>query len=420
MRSKQLGQLLSENGDVQADAVAQALKLQEQQGGLLGVILRNNGQCGENAIAQALLKQVQVTDVRCEELAVDPAVAALISREMCETEKLCPFERLGNLLCIVMGNPLNRRAITQIEEHTHLKVKSFKCVWPKIHELIQRTYQEDGAPAGGGEVLAMEAPAEQAPAYEEPALELNDPAAGEPAAPLEIPVDEPVLASAPAVPAVRRKPAPAEPAVVGIDALDESHAEVIEVNRRGLRKNTAEPAVADLPRPKAEKKAKVNVDLDTLDLSEGEVVRSAEEEEGLEELAHAAPVANKPLAKHAGQVVALKAVEDAYFYAGGNAPARRAAKLDDLLDGLPVAETVAQSIGEYEAGQAAKQVLRKAAPANRPLELQAAPAGSMTATLISEQEFQRLTASMKEDPVGEWDWQFAAAGPLAVQAYEEN
>ena len=143
MRSKQLGQLLLENGDVQAEQVAAALKQQEQQGGLVGQILQANGACTDAAIAAALLKQVQVTDVRCDELAVAPDVLELVPRELCEAERLCPFERLGNLLCLVMANPLNRKAITQIEEKTRLKVKSFKSIWAPISQLIDRSY---GAP----------------------------------------------------------------------------------------------------------------------------------------------------------------------------------------------------------------------------------------------------------------------------------
>src|SRR5579863_9262111 len=114
IRSKQLGQLLLESGDVQSEQVAAALQQQEQGGGLVGQILQQQGVCTAQAIGQALLKQVQVTDIRCEELQVPQEVASLLSQEFCEAEKLCPFERLGNLLCVVMGNPLNRRAITQI------------------------------------------------------------------------------------------------------------------------------------------------------------------------------------------------------------------------------------------------------------------------------------------------------------------
>lgn len=451
MRSKQLGQLLLENNDVQAEQVAKALKIQEQQGGMIGVIMREQGFCDENAIAAALLKQVQVTDVRCEELAVAPDVAQLVTREMCETEKLCPFERLGNLLCVVMGNPLNRRAITQIEEATHLKVKSFKSVWPKINELIQRTYSEENLAAAGMEgvneadatiaeinlnqdggegAVLSDAPAGLEDAA--PPLQLENAEA-----PIELSPEEPGAAAAavaPAVkaPAARRQPqpaAPTEPKIHGIDNLNEDAAVVIETNRRGLTKRTAR-ADDEPVKPRPEKRAKVNVDLDALDLSKGEVVRHADDApEGMEEIEYT-PFDNKPLQRHAGEIVALTMVPDGHFYSDGKAPGRnRSDELVQLIETLPVAEVVAQSIGEYEAKQAeakkaaAKPVEKpvlKPSVASRPLELQPAPADVLTAVLISENDFKRLTNHMAEDPIGEWDWHFAAQGPVPVLTYEEQ
>jgi len=190
MRSKQLGQLLLENGDVQAEQVASALKQQESQGGLIGQILQEMGACTGQAVAASLLKQVQVTDIKCEELAVSPEVAELVPRETCESERLCPFERLGNLLCLVMANPLNRKAITAIEEKTRLKVKSFKSIWAPINELIQRTYAAaEEAPAEGMDDQLTSDDAsnlppldldmgsgEAAPAAEEESLNLDMPA----------------------------------------------------------------------------------------------------------------------------------------------------------------------------------------------------------------------------------------------------
>ncbi|HYF50896.1 MAG TPA: hypothetical protein VEJ63_15890 [Planctomycetota bacterium] len=456
MRSKQLGQLLMENGDVQADQVAKALKIQEQQGGMIGLIMREQGFCDENAIAAALLKQVQVTDVRCEELGVAPEVAQLVARETCETEKLCPFERLGNLLCVVMGNPLNRRAITQIEESTHLKVKSFKSVWPKINELIQRTYSEENLAAGGAEGI-NEADAtisdvslgqgeEGAVLTDAPALEDAQPPLqlDEAQPPIEVGDLEPSAPAAAVAPAVRAPAAkrqtqpakPAEPKIQGIDNLNEDQAEVIATDRRGLIKRR--PVADDEPvKPKPEKRAKVNVDLDALDLSKGEVVRHADDApEGMEEIEYT-PFDNKPLQRHAGEIVALTMVPDGYFYSDSKAPGRkRSDELLAVIDGLPLAETVAQSIGEYEAKEAEKKkaaapkpvekpVLKQspaavAAMAARPLELQPAPADVMTAILISEVEFQRLTGHMAEDPIGEWDWHFAAQGPVPVLSYEEQ
>ena len=114
MRSKLLGQLLVENGDCTAEHVNTALAAQEKQGGLLGAILQvNTGLCDANQIAHALQKQVQVTDVQCDDLMLGPDVTGLVTKEFCIHEKLCPFEILGGTLCVVMGNPLNRKAISE-------------------------------------------------------------------------------------------------------------------------------------------------------------------------------------------------------------------------------------------------------------------------------------------------------------------
>jgi tetratricopeptide (TPR) repeat protein len=73
--------LLLENGDVTAEQVAAALKHQEENGGLVGQILVANGDCADTAISAALLKQVQVTDIKCDELAIPPDITALVPRE---------------------------------------------------------------------------------------------------------------------------------------------------------------------------------------------------------------------------------------------------------------------------------------------------------------------------------------------------
>lgn len=459
MRSKQLGQLLLENGDVTAEQVAAALKSQEQQGGLLGQVLVANGDCAESAIAAALLKQVQVTDIKCEELIAPADVIGLVSRETCEAERLCPFEKIGNLLCLVMGNPLNRKAITQIEEQTRLKVKSFKSVWPKINELIQRSYenvpQEEEAPAEGGEPMELSdtgsdalsltmddtsseglsldsAPVDDG-AIEEGGIDTGEISGGIVEIPPVIPASHaPAARPSLATGSARKKQpeAPQQPKIEGIDNLDDANAEMIQVNNRGLTQR-GRRNIDDTPvKPKPAKVAKVNVDLDALDLSEGEVVAGAadENEEAFEEIAPTAV-----FKRSIGEPMSpLKMIEDNYFYTGGPAPkGARSDELLDLIEKIPVAAVVAESIGDYESQE--RQKAAKAAPpvekpvlkpsaavANRPVELQPSPAAVMTAVLISEVEFQKHIANLGEDPVGEWDWQYAAPGPVPVLEYEES
>jgi len=490
-RSKLLCQLLLENGDVRAEQIAQALKLQEQQGGPVGQILQDLDACSAQAIAAALLKQVQVTDIRCEELQVRPEVAELVPRELCEAERLCPFERLGGLLCLVMGNPLNRKAILQIEERARLKVKSFKAPWPKILELIQRTYEGEGPalperPAGaavpeglkpGAESVAGDdelappmaleepQPAEEAPLAEAPpeeeapatealpdegalpaddlrdrgtalaeepqpaaepqAVEAQQPESWEEPAPAGIvPVPESLLSGSGAR-RVREPEPPPVPKVEGLENLDESHAEMVETRERGLgrRGRKAEAPAAGTAEPQPEPKAKINVDLDRLDFSAAEAVAvEARGEEAMEKVAPAAP-ASPPSTPG---FTKLETVPDSYFFEGGSAPAAgRPEELLDLLGSLPIAETVARSIDEYEsqiAPQAAPAApaQKPAVPAAKPTELGSTLAAPAAALPISEADFHQAAVAMVEDPVGEWEWEYTAAGPLEVVDYEEN
>ncbi len=130
-------------------------------------------------------------------------------------------------------------------------------------------------------------------------------------------------------------------------------------------------------------------------------------------------------------LVALKIVPDAYFYAG--TPPKNAPRSDDLMDiieALPVAEIVAESIADYEekllTGEPVSKTdtgrLRMAGNAmagKGRVDLQRAPSTPMTAIRLGEGEFQKLTLSMVEDDAGEWEWNVASTGPIPVEMFED-
>ncbi len=441
MRSKQLGQLLQESGDVKAEHIAKALKLQEQKGGLIGQVLQSMGVCEHVAIANALLKQVQVTDIHCEDLVVAPAVLALVTQEQCQTDKLCPFEKLGSLLCVVMGNPLNRRAINAIEESSRLKVKPFKAPWPRIKELVEPSYANP-------DVGAASASAGQG--GELPAIESLDAAP-----PTEIPVA--LDAESPAL----EPPQPEQALIEGLDDLSDDKAEMIETDGRGLMRRNKTVEDEEPVKAKTAKQAKVNVNLDELDLGQAtEVVGSGEEseeeaaEEQLEEITssaaapHAlaakvkkaepasaparasAPVKSDPAAA-LKTLVTFDLVPDSYFYTEDGSPdegVERSVELVNLIEQLPVAEVVAESTVDYklaldEQAQAAsakapEKIAAKPVKKEVPLEYKPAPLEPVAALSLSEAEFKSLIAGLDPDPIGEWDWQYAASGPVHAVVYE--
>ena len=103
----------------------------------------------------------------------------------------------------------------------------------------------------------------------------------------------------------------------------------------------------------------------------------------------------------------------------------------DVIEALPVAETVAESITDYERQQSAGGdapgsdsggviALSGTAMAGKSrIDLQRAPSTPMAAVKIGEGEFQRLTLMQSEDHCAEWEWQYASTGPVMVDAFED-
>ena len=414
LRSKQLGQLLVEAGQIQQDQIDQALATQETSGGMLGQVLREIGACDEIAIAGALLKQVQVTDVNCDELTVPPELVQAIPLDTCIAKRLCPFEKLGNLLCIAMANPLDRPAINAVEEVAHLKVKPFKATWPKIKEMIDRSYTEENLSAAvGGEAggLTLEEPQlENVELEEVPTLQLQDES---------MPVPE--LIEEPAMAEEIQEAAPADADVHGLDTLDAQDAEVIETDARGLtRRKKSEVPEQPPPPVKKPKVAKINVDLDAFDASSPSETVQGDEPDGMEEISEhstsPAPVAASVTAT--AKPVKLEVITDAYFYQDGHEPEEghdRTVDLINLIQKIPLAEAVADSEAAY---LKPKVTAIRPAAVGKATAIPEAPADPITVIPISEAEFKKLTVGLDIDPVGEWNWKFAAAGPVQVVDYE--
>ncbi|MEI6232118.1 MAG: hypothetical protein WCT04_03645 [Planctomycetota bacterium] len=478
MRSKPLGQLLVENGDATSEQVSQALKAQDKEGGLIGGILLRMGACRADAIGHALHKQVQVTDVQCEEMNGSDAAVKLVSKEICTREKLCPFEVLGNMLCVVMANPLNRKAILEIEAASRLKVKAFKAPWPKISDLVERSY------SGGSAKASVKAPL---PPLEDLSFELDDEPVHTPAVKAPAPtVKAPIPAARPAhdphtaqtkspddfepmpldlddiiIPAsdpddesagahgildvpdetiplpsnaathysAKMIQPPTEPKIKGLDDLDFTGGELVDIAKR-----KPNAGVKTIPKRAEPRVAKVNVDLEHFDhAAAGEVIddKPHHEQDVMDEIQHGDVEAGDSR-QSVGVLVALKIVPDSYFYAGSapkNAP--RSDDLMDIIEALPVAEVVAESISDFERSKAhpdrnptnesgsLKAMTGTAMAGKSRVDLQRAPATPMAAIRIGEGEFQKLTLTCIEDECATWEWNVASTGPVLVDTFEE-
>lgn len=141
--TKQLGELLVERKVITPDQLTQALQLQKQKGGLLGQILIQLGYATEEAVAQALTAQYGFPFLPLKHYTVDPELLKLIPENVAHQYCLIPVDRIGETLTIAMADPLNVKAVEDIEMLSRCSVQVFVSTISDLDEAIQRCYGAD-------------------------------------------------------------------------------------------------------------------------------------------------------------------------------------------------------------------------------------------------------------------------------------
>ena len=142
--AKQLGELLVERKLITSPQLEQALKLQQQEGGLLGQILVRLGFTTEEAVAQALTAQFGFPYLPLKSYTIDGDFLGIIPENVARQYCLVPVDRIGDTLAVAMADPLNTSAIEDIEMLSHCSVQVFVATLSDVIDAIQRHY-------GGGE-----------------------------------------------------------------------------------------------------------------------------------------------------------------------------------------------------------------------------------------------------------------------------
>lgn len=141
---EQLGQVLIQRGVITPEQLKQALKIQKEQGGLLGQVLTEQGLATEEDIVQALAIQHDFPYLPLASYEIDPEVAKLIPEELARKYNILPVDKMGDLLTLVMGNPLDVQVIEEVEALTKCKIETFVSTYTEIKEAITRCYAQKG------------------------------------------------------------------------------------------------------------------------------------------------------------------------------------------------------------------------------------------------------------------------------------
>ncbi len=138
---KQLGELLLENKLVTKEQLDEGLRVQKEKGGLIGQILVALKFTSEAVIAQALTAQYGFPYLPLTNYEIDPVAVKVIPEHVAKQFELIAVDRVGNILTVVMSNPLNSQAVEDVEMLTKLTAQVFVSTATDIHKAIADNYK---------------------------------------------------------------------------------------------------------------------------------------------------------------------------------------------------------------------------------------------------------------------------------------
>ena len=140
--NKQLGELLIDLGVISQQQLEKALTFQKQKGGLIliGEAFVELGYAKEEDIAQALTVQYGFPYLPLSNYEVSPEIINIIPVKLSRQYMLIPIDKIGNNLTLVMSNPLNSKAIEEIEAVTGCNVQVFISTSSDIKKAIEKYY----------------------------------------------------------------------------------------------------------------------------------------------------------------------------------------------------------------------------------------------------------------------------------------
>ncbi|MDP2940178.1 MAG: hypothetical protein Q8O13_08885 [Candidatus Omnitrophota bacterium] len=135
-----LGQILIKRGFITKEQLKDALDVQKKEGGVLGELLVKLGFVTERDVVVALIVQCGFPYIAVNKYEIDAKVIELIPEKTAREFHIVPLDKVGDVLSVVMANPLDTSIIEQIEHITGCKVATFIATKSEIDEAINRWY----------------------------------------------------------------------------------------------------------------------------------------------------------------------------------------------------------------------------------------------------------------------------------------
>ena len=135
-----LGEILVQRKLITREQLEGALGVQKEKGGIIGEVLVQLGYLDERDIVVALVIQCGLPYIAVNKYTIDPAIVRLIPKEVAQKEKVIALDRIGDILSVVMVNPLTDEKKNYLETLTKCRIATFISTKGEIEEAIARNY----------------------------------------------------------------------------------------------------------------------------------------------------------------------------------------------------------------------------------------------------------------------------------------
>jgi type IV pilus assembly protein PilB len=165
---RRLGEILVERGFVTPDQLREALRVQYQEGKRLGEILVEMGALSMDELNWALSELLSIPYVEFREEMVDLDLARTLPEDLLRRHEAFPVLRVGDELTVIITDPTNRLAVSDLEAVTGTKVSIAIASRETVLHLLDRAFP-GGKPASKSPgVRYAEVGTSQAPADSDP------------------------------------------------------------------------------------------------------------------------------------------------------------------------------------------------------------------------------------------------------------
>ena len=138
-----IGEILIKRNIITKKQLEEALLLQKKEKEFVGAILVKLGYLKESDIVVALIVQCGLPYIAVTKYSIDMSVIKLIPEELARSLHLIPLDKVGEVLSVVMTNPLNVDMKEQLEKISGCRIATFIATRTEIDEAINRYYRKD-------------------------------------------------------------------------------------------------------------------------------------------------------------------------------------------------------------------------------------------------------------------------------------